>query len=297
MDLIRLALPQQQIRRGAAEPGQWLGSEPCVGRERRASLHLDTVQNLEHLAEPDLGLPGPDPRRAREGVPSQTEGAGDLSLGRAQLGGDQHRREELILDEFLETHDDTSWFVTQYSVILCDVVEARLVDAGVHVLTMDLRGFGESAGAGIREAGGFPPFLQTATGDVDMAFDYLRKQERVDTGRMGAGGASCGAMLTADLAARRPVKALMLLSGPPSAEAVANMAARSDLAVFGAAATGDTITGGVAGQLQGAVDGSKHPSSTAKIYDGTEHGLPMFEKNADLEPALVSWLKMELVGK
>ena len=48
------------------------------------------------------------------------------------------------------------------------------VDAGVHVLTMDLRGFGESGGDGIREAGEFPPFLQTAAGDVDMAFGYLK---------------------------------------------------------------------------------------------------------------------------
>lgn len=176
-------------------------------------------------------------------------------------------------------------------------IASQLTDAGVHVLTMDLRGFGESGGAGIREAGGFPPFLQTASGDVDMAFDYLSRKEGVDASRMGAGGASCGAMLTADLAARRPVKALMLLSGPPSEAAVKNIAARSDLAVFAAAATGDTITAGVDKQLQRAVDGSKHPNSTAKIHDGPEHGLPMFAKNPDLEPALVSWLKMELVGE
>ena len=176
-------------------------------------------------------------------------------------------------------------------------IASQLVDAGVHVLTMDLRGFGESGGAGIREAGGFPPFLQTASGDVDMAFDYLVKQDGVDASRVAAGGASCGAMLTADLAARRDVKALMLLSGPPSEAAVANMAAKSDLAVFAAAATGDTITAGVDKQLKGAVDGSKHPNSTAKIYDGPEHGLPMFAKNADLEPALISWLKTELKGK
>ena len=176
-------------------------------------------------------------------------------------------------------------------------IASQLVDAGVHVLTMDLRGFGESGGAGIREAGGFPPFLRTASGDVDMAFDYLVKQDGVDASRVAAGGASCGAMLTADLAARRDVKALMLLSGPPSEAAVANMAAKSDLAVFAAAATGDTITAGVDKQLKGAVDGSKHPNSTAKIYDGPEHGLPMFAKNADLEPALISWLKTELKGK
>ena len=172
-------------------------------------------------------------------------------------------------------------------------IASQLVDAGVHVLTLDLRGFGDSGGAPVREIG-FPAFMEQAPGDVDVAFDYLAAQEGVDAERLGAGGASCGAMLTADLAARRDVEALMLLSGPPSEGAVANMASSADLAVFAAAATGDTVTPGVADALQGAVDGSGHPHSTAKIYDGPEHGLPMFDKNPDLEPALVSWLKAEL---
>ena len=180
--------------------------------------------------------------------------------------------------------DRTSW----------NGIAAQLVDAGVHVLTLDLRGFGDSGGPPLGEIG-FQTFMQHAPGDVDVAFDYLVAQEGVDAERVGAGGASCGAMLTADLAARRDVEALMLLSGPPSEAAVANMASSSDLAVFAAAATGDTVTPGVAGALQGAVDGSAHPHSTAKIYDGPEHGLPMFDKNADLEPALVSWLKAELL--
>ena len=173
-------------------------------------------------------------------------------------------------------------------------IAAQLVDAGVHVLTLDLRGFGDSGGPPLREIG-FQTFMQHAPGDVDVAFDYLAAQDGVDTERVGAGGASCGAMLTADLAARRDVEALMLLSGPPSEAAVANMASSSDLAVFAAAATGDTVTPGVADALQGAVDGSAHPHSTAKVYDGPEHGLPMFDKNADLEPALISWLKAELL--
>ena len=172
-------------------------------------------------------------------------------------------------------------------------IAAQLVDAGVHVLTLDLRGFGDSAGPPMREVG-FPAFMQQAPGDVDVAFDYLVAQEGVDTERVAAGGASCGAMLTADLASRRDVEALMLLSGPPSEAAVAHMASSPDLAVFAAAATGDTVTPGVADALQGAVEGSGHPRSTAKIYDGPEHGLPMFDKNPDLEPALVSWLKAEL---
>ncbi len=176
-------------------------------------------------------------------------------------------------------------------------IAAQLVDSGVHVLTMDLRGFGDSEGEGMRGSGGFRTFMQHSTADVDMAYEYLVAQSGVDGSRVGAGGASCGAMLTADLASRQSgVKALMLLSGPPSDGAIAHMAATSELAVFAAATSGDMITTGVADRLQGAVDGSKHSRSTAKIYAGTEHGLPMFKKNADLEPALISWLKTELLG-
>ncbi len=176
-----------------------------------------------------------------------------------------------------------------------DFLADQLVDAGVHVMTLDLRGFGESQGKGIREAGGFPAFLATATGDVALAFNHLTEQSGVDGARLGAGGASCGAMLTADLAAANPsIATLMLLSGPPSDNAVSHMATRADLAVFAAAATDDPITPGVAERLQAAVDGSAHPDSKAMIYGGPEHGLPMFATNADLEPALVGWLKGSL---
>jgi dienelactone hydrolase len=175
-------------------------------------------------------------------------------------------------------------------------IAAQLVDAGVHVLAIDLRGFGDSEGEGMRGSGGFGGFLQKSSGDVDLAYDYLVGQQGVDASTVAIGGASCGAMLTAELAARRDgVKALMLLSGPPSDNAVANMASDSDLAVFAAATTSDPITPGVADKLQGAVDGSPHDASIAKIYAGTEHGLPMFAQNADLEPALIDWLTAQLL--
>lgn len=180
--------------------------------------------------------------------------------------------------------DRTSW----------TTIADELVDAGVHVLTLDLRGFGESGGEGM--SAGFPTLLQKSAGDADMAYEYLAAQPGVDTDRMGVGGASCGGMINADLAARKPAEALMLLSSPPSAAAVENMAASPELAVFGAATEDDPVTQGVADALRAAVAGSGHPSSKAMIYEGTEHGLPMFEKNPDLEPALLDWLKAELTN-
>jgi dienelactone hydrolase len=176
-------------------------------------------------------------------------------------------------------------------------ITEQLTAAGVHVLSMDLRGFGDSQGEGMGGTGGFQSFMQNSTADVDMAYQYLLEQSGVDGARTAIGGASCGAMLTAGLASRQSgVKALMLLSGPPSDAAIANIAASPGLAVFAAAASEDTITPGVADRLQAAVDGSAHPSSVAKIYAGGEHGLPMFGKNADLEPALIAWLTQELTA-
>ena len=180
--------------------------------------------------------------------------------------------------------DRTSW----------DGIASQLVEAGVHVMTLDLRGFGESGGEGM--SAGFPNLLAKSHGDLDAAYAYLRDQDGVNGAHVGVGGASCGAMLTADLAGRQSgVTTLMLLSGPPSDDAIASIAGNPGLAVFGAAAVDDPVTPGVADTIQRAVDGSRNAHSMTKIYEGTEHGLPMFAKNPDLEPTLVSWLKARLL--
>jgi len=171
----------------------------------------------------------------------------------------------------------------------------HLVEAGVHVLSMDLRGFGDSDGDPLGAGGTFQNLMQKSPGDLDIALAHLLSQDGVDGSRVAAGGANCGAMLTADLAARNSaITTLMLLSGPPSESAVAHIAKTPGLGVFVAAATGDTVVPGVADRLADAVEASENPSSTAKIFEGTEHGLPMFAKNPDLGPALVSWLTSQL---
>ena len=176
-----------------------------------------------------------------------------------------------------------------------DHLSTQLVDAGIHVLTMDLRGFGDSGGEGI--SAGFPQLLQKSSGDLDIAYAYLVSQTGVDRSRVGVGGASCGAMLTSDLAMRQSeITTLMLLSGPPGEAATAHIMATPGLAVFGAAAEDDSILAGVADNIKGAVDGSKNPHSMAKVVTGTEHGLPMFDKHPSLEPELVSWLKTQLLS-
>lgn len=167
-----------------------------------------------------------------------------------------------------------------------DGLAQDLAGAGFHVLTLDYRGYGQSGGerANSRDEASAKKWA----GDVDTAYDYLLEQKGVDKSRIAAGGASCGVTQSSNLATRHhDVKALMLLSGNASDAGKAYIAANPSIPVFGAAAEGDA---GAAKAIKEALEASKNPKSTLKIYSGSEHGVPMFSKNAELEPMIVKWL-------
>jgi dienelactone hydrolase len=168
-----------------------------------------------------------------------------------------------------------------------DGLARDLANVGFHVVTVDFRGYGES--------GGDRSQRDKWPSDVDAAFAYLMAQKDVDKSRIAAGGASCGVTQSSDLATRHhDIKALMLLSGQASDAAKTYIATTISLPVFGAASDGDT---GAAKGIKDAVAASKNSQSTVKIYSGTEHGVPMFAKNAELEPLIVTWLKTQLAVK
>ena len=99
-----------------------------------------------------------------------------------------------------------------------DGVAAQLAAVGVHTLTLDMRGFGESGGASFgklssAEQGkiwkGFPE-------DIEVAYQYLTSQPGVQREVIGLGGAGLlGVDNSVKLAHRHPdqVKSLALLSG------------------------------------------------------------------------------------
>jgi pimeloyl-ACP methyl ester carboxylesterase len=98
-----------------------------------------------------------------------------------------------------------------------DVLAQQLAAAGINVLTLDYRGYGESGGDRFDK---LPPQeaaqVQTEKwpGDIDTAFQYLASQPGVMRGMIGVGGASCGVNNSIQTARRHPeVKSLALLSG------------------------------------------------------------------------------------
>jgi len=96
-----------------------------------------------------------------------------------------------------------------------DGLAQQLASAGLNVLTLDLRGFGESGGTPIDKA---TPQEAQAEGnqwpsDIDIAFQYLQSQNGVNREAIGVGGASCGVNNAVQAARRHPkeVKSLVLL--------------------------------------------------------------------------------------
>jgi alpha-beta hydrolase superfamily lysophospholipase len=172
-----------------------------------------------------------------------------------------------------------------------DGLAEELAGNGFNVLTFDYRGSAKAEAAN-------PPIrihaLRSGRSGPAMWMRPLHTSpsRRAYQTRIAVGGASCGVTQSSDLAARHhDIRALLLLSGMASDAAKAYLASNASLPVFGAASEGDT---GAAKGIQEAVAASKDPKSMVKIYAGTEHGVPMFAKNPDLEPMIVEWLKAQL---
>jgi dienelactone hydrolase len=101
-----------------------------------------------------------------------------------------------------------------------DGVARRLASAGIHVLTLDLRGHGDTGGA-------YDKDRQKANaqrlGDLDAAFAFLIAQPGVDRGVIGLGGAGGRGVIDAVDTARRhtgAVRSLVLLSGETLADGI-----------------------------------------------------------------------------
>jgi dienelactone hydrolase len=166
-----------------------------------------------------------------------------------------------------------------------------LASAGIHVLSIDHRASGESGGERSEDQAAQRAAREKWPADVDAAYDFLLSQTGVDKTRVAAGGASCGVGQSSLLASRRPeIKTLMLLSGTVREPAMSYIANTPGVAIFGAAAEDDDN----APTIRAVLGVSKNQQNVLKIYPGAEHGVPMFDKNPELQPMIVDWLKKQL---
>jgi dienelactone hydrolase len=173
-----------------------------------------------------------------------------------------------------------------------DALARSMAGAGLHVLALDFRGFGESVGDGaasFREQG--EALWPLYEGDVDRAMDFLVSLPHVDSARIGVVGASCGGSQALLLSSRNEsVRALVFLSSSLpwiGSEDIAVFERTRDVPLLGIAADGDDQALDRTRQL---FANSRHDRSRLVLYKSDLHGVPLFEHDPALPGTIVDFL-------
>jgi dienelactone hydrolase len=167
----------------------------------------------------------------------------------------------------------------------------QLATAGINVLTMDLRGFGDSGDTPHTGKTGPlepPEEMQKWPADIDVAFQYLKSQPDVKAGLIGLGGASCGVSNAIKTAIRHPeVKSLVLLAGP--ADAKDRMFLRqTKIPVFFAVSDDDPYTSMIP-FTEWLYLATASPEKKFAHYKTGGHGAEIFAVHPDLLSAITDW--------
>ncbi len=177
-----------------------------------------------------------------------------------------------------------------------DGLAQQLATAGINVLTLDLRGFGESAGIRLDKATPQQNAEQTAKwpSDIDAAFAYLKSQPGVKQDVIGVGGASCGVNNSVQTARRHPeVKSLVLLSGSTDANG-RQFLHQGKAPVFFAVADDDAFRPTV-DVIEWLYMVTANPGKRLAHYQTGGHGADMFPIHPELPKEIVAWYVTTLI--
>ena len=177
-----------------------------------------------------------------------------------------------------------------------DDLARRISAAGIHVLTFDLRGYGESGGdrfetlapeARQRQAAQWP-------GDVDAALQFLESQTGVKKDTIGVGGASCGVNNSVQAARRHAeVKSLVLLSGNTDINGRQFLRTAQVPVLFSVADDDEFRPTVVAMQWLYSLAGTRE--KTLAHYEKGGHGSDMFPVNPQLPGLIADWYVQTLI--
>ncbi|HMC28815.1 MAG TPA: alpha/beta hydrolase [Verrucomicrobiae bacterium] len=174
-----------------------------------------------------------------------------------------------------------------------DDLVTRMTAAGMNVMTVDLRGYGDSEGTPIDK---LTPeeinlvFNQKMPLDVETAYKFLIAQPTVSPGILVAGGASCGVNQSVHLALKHPeIKALVLLSEITDLDGRNFLRAHPSLPLFLATAEDDTDPG-VSDLMQWLSTFSTNAHTKFVRYKTGGHGVEMFAAHPELPTTIVDWV-------
>ena len=178
-----------------------------------------------------------------------------------------------------------------------DELAPKLAAAGIHVITVDYRGYGESGGSRFLDIPG-PERVQTVRekwpGDMDTAYGSLLSQKGVTHRIAGAGGASCGVNQAIQLARRHPeVRSLVLLSGNTDLDGRNFLRKSTQVPILLSAADDDQ---GAVELMEWLYALSPNPGSKFVHYQSGGHGVDMFAPHRELPDLIVDWYVQTLLN-
>jgi dienelactone hydrolase len=179
-----------------------------------------------------------------------------------------------------------------------DGLAQQLAAAGINVLTLDYRGYGESGGDRFDK---LPPQeaaqIQTEKwpGDIDTAFQYLVSQPGVTREVIGVGGASCGVNNSIQTARRHTeVKSLVLLSGNTDLQGRQFLREATKLPVFFAVADDDEFPPSIVA-IEWLYSLAADPEKKFVHVATGGHGADMFKVHPDMPGTIVDWYVTTLI--
>lgn len=174
-----------------------------------------------------------------------------------------------------------------------DDLARRMAAAGMNVMTVDLRGYGDSEGTPIDK---LKPqeirvvFNEKVPLDVETAYRFLVAQPTVSPGLLVVGGASCGVNQSVHLAMKHAeIKALVLLSEITDIDGRNFLRAHPSLPLFLATAEDDADPG-VSDLMQWLSTFSTNPQTKFVRYKTGGHGVEMFAAHPELPATIVDWV-------
>jgi dienelactone hydrolase len=179
-----------------------------------------------------------------------------------------------------------------------DGLALQLSGAGINVLTLDNRGFGESGGERFEKNA---PQVEAQIekekwpGDFDAAIEYLESQPGVTRDMIGVGGASCGVNNSVQTARRHPeVRSLVLLSGNTDLNGRNYLRNSAKTPVFFAVADDDEFPPTVEA-IEWLYSVTSNPGKKFAHYAQGGHGADMFPVHPELPGTIVEWYVTTLI--
>lgn len=191
-----------------------------------------------------------------------------------------------------------------YNRTMYNDIGQQLAEQGIHALSVDFRGFGESVNEefDVKNVQALPREKRRDAwqamsaqwpDDVQLAYDYLKSKMAANS-VVGVIGASCGGSQAITLAENNPIKVISFFSSGQNDENIE----RYKIAL----ATKPTLIIAAEEDLRTYESGMKLFATTTNTnsqfitYKGGDHGYPLLDKDVHLAGNIVNWLDSQLTN-